>query len=356
MLSIVIKTLNEEGKVARAIESALAAGAEWTRQFGEPIQVVVADSRSSDATVAVASRYAVDVVQLPPEVERGCGAGVQLGYQASRGDYLYLLDGDMELNADFPVAARRRLDAEPTLAGVAGTLADNRVRNGVDRLRVSSGEGARIGRLPWLNGGGLYRRRAIAAAGGYAADPNLKAYEEAELGMRLAAAGWSLERLPLPAVRHTGHDLDTLALLARHWRSGRAMAAGVLLRSAWGQPWWWAAVRLLIHPLAILLWWLGGLAGALLLVLLCSARGEAAQLPLALALWSALLLAVLAGAALALAWRRRSLSHVALSLYHWHYGALAIVLGALRPQRSPASPLPVRVLHQPPTHQAPRAA
>lgn len=331
VLSIIIKTLNEEAKIARAIESALAAA----KGFPSSIEIVVADSLSTDRTVEIAARYPVRVVQFTRVEDRGCGAGVQLGYQHSCGEYIYLLDGDMELVPGFLAEAYRVMQSDSRLAGVAGLLEDTRVNNAFDRIRVANRAAARPGELDWLDGGGLYRRTAIDAVGGYAANRNLKAYEEAELGLRLRAAGWKLLRLPLPGVRHTGHDAGTLVLLARHWRSRRAMAAGVLLREAIGQPWWRGALRKLIHPLAAGAWWCM-LALAVLLL------PEEARV-----LTVATLIAVMGSVVLLLALKKRDLAHVTTSLFHWHYGAAAIAIGFCYRQRPPLEPIPCRVLHEP---------
>jgi hypothetical protein len=49
-----------------------------------------------------------------------------------------------------------------------------------------------------LGGGGLYRRSAIEI--GYLTNLNLHGYEEAELGIRLQAAGYKLHRLDAPTL------------------------------------------------------------------------------------------------------------------------------------------------------------
>ena len=76
VLSITIKTLDEEAKIGPAIESALAAA----NEIPGPVEIVIADSLSTDKTVGVASRYPVRVVQFVNKRDCGCGAGVQLGY------------------------------------------------------------------------------------------------------------------------------------------------------------------------------------------------------------------------------------------------------------------------------------
>lgn len=326
-LSIVIKTLNEEAKIAGAIESALAV----EKEIGQPVEVVVADSVSSDRTVAIACRYPVRVVQFSNPDERGCGAGVQLGFQFARGDHVYFLDGDMQIVAGFMPQALAELAAQPDLAGVGGIVEDTRIHNDFDRIRVNNRAVSAAGEARWLEGGGLYRRRAIDAAGCYAADRNLRGYEEAELGMRLRHAGWRLRRLPVKAAAHTGHDLDTLALFRRHWRSRRAMSAGVLLRGTLARPWRADVLRMLVHPLATLAWWL--------VFLLAAAAGGAARHVL-LAAWGGLAALALVG----LAARKRDLRHVLVSVFSWHYGAAAIIVGLFERRTPPDQPIEARLL------------
>jgi glycosyltransferase involved in cell wall biosynthesis len=329
-LSIVIKTYNEEAKIARAIDSALAAADELVPLR---VEVVVADSCSSDRTVEVASRPAVRVVRLAHAQQRGCGIGVQLGYAATAGEWIYLMDGDMALEPGFLPAALAELQSDAGLAGVGGAVHDEHIGNAFDRIRVNNRSATRVGEVRWLVGGGLYRRAAIDAAGGYAADRNLKGYEEAELGLRLHAAGFRLKRLERRAVRHLGHDMSTWALLRRHWRSRRAMSAGVLLRSSFARPWFGAALRINLHPLATLAWWL----------LLFAVSAFAAPSWRALG-WSAWAAASLLGV-VALAAMKRDLRHALASVVSWHYTAAAMLIGLFTRQEDPRKPVDFVVCH-----------
>lgn len=328
LLSIIIKTLNEEQKIGDAIESALAAGGE----IGQAVEIIVADSISSDGTVGLACRYPVRVVQFADIAERGCGAGVQLGFQRAHGEYIYILDGDMRLVPGFMPRAMAELATDPGLAGVGGIVEDTRIHNDFDRNRADHRMPLATDEARWLEGGGLYRRRAIEEAGGYAADRNLKGYEEAELGMRLRHAGWRLKRLPQVAATHTGHALCTLAILRRHWRNRRAMSAGVLLRGAIGRPWLVEAAQLLVHPLATLAWWL-------CLVPLTTLTDGALRESL-LAAWECV-----AGLALvALLMRKRRPRHALVSVLNWHYVAAAILLGLLERRVPPTQPIAAQLV------------
>lgn len=333
-LSVVIKAYNEEAKIARALESALAVAAEVAPMR---LEVILADSCSEDGTIATAVKYPVRIVQFAEPQERCCGAGVQLGYQAARGEFVYLMDGDMALAPGFLPKALQVLREDPAVGGVGGAVVDERVANAFDRIRVNNKAVSSAGPQKCLGGGGLYRRSAIDAAGGYAADPGLRGYEEAELGLRLLNAGYKLVRLPDVAVCHLGHDASTLQLFVRHWRSRRAMSAGVLLKSSWGRGWFAGALRINIHAIATMLWWLLLPISTLTAWL---AGGSPAQVGLG---W---LCASVLGVG-ALAWRKGDVEHVMASVISWHYVAAAIVLGLLEPHRDPTRPIRSVVVQDP---------
>ena len=111
-VSVVIKALNEERNICAAIESSLRA---VERVGGE---VILADSCSSDRTVELASQYPVRVVQFSNAAERCCGAAPQLGWQHARGEFVYILDGDMRMVEGFLEEALSFLAQHPEVGGV----------------------------------------------------------------------------------------------------------------------------------------------------------------------------------------------------------------------------------------------
>ncbi|MFZ9433574.1 MAG: glycosyltransferase [Burkholderiaceae bacterium] len=314
-VSVVIKAYNEAGKIDEAIRSALRAGLE-VRPL--PLEVVVADGLSDDSTAQRAARWGrhapVRVVQLVHRRDRNCGAGVELGFAASRGPWVLLMDGDMVLQPGFLPKALAFLHDHPRCAGVAGELQDEALRNGFDRIRQRKALNSTPGIQPWLNGGGLYRRQALLDAGGYAGDERLAAFEEADLGLRLLALGWNLFRLPIPGVVHRGHIEPAPSLLWSRWRAGRFTAAGRLLRLHGRGPGGPAVWKLLAHPL-VLPW-------AWAVVLLASLQ------------WGGLL-AVLPVSTLMVHWVwRRDGSEVLTAWLDWHLLLAGIIQGLLLPLRA----------------------
>lgn len=319
-ISIIIKALNEQRRIAACIESALVDAAALRAE------VIVVDSLSTDDTVAIARRYPVRIVQFARKQDIGCGAAVQMGYQFARGRYLYVLDADMALQRGFIALALARLQADAGLAGVGGKVIDSQVLTASDqRRRVAAERLTADVEVKELGGGGLYRREAVEQTG-YLGHQGLYAFEEAELGARLRSGGWRLLRLAAPAVMHEGHAESDVTMLRRLWRNGRARAGGAVLRSAWGRPWLVQLARKQAHLLAMPL--------AHVLALL-AALGLARQADERLLVWGAVWLVV----ALLLALRKRSLPRGLWTLVESHFFAVAAMLGLLARPRSPHAPM-----------------
>ncbi len=229
-VSIIIKALNEERRIAAAIESALAALPDGQ---GE---VILADSGSTDRTIEIAKQYPIVIAQIEAPAKPSCGLGPQLGYQYSRYPYICLIDGDMEIAPDFIAPALQYLQENPRVAGVAGHVVEQNhesleyVRR--DQIKVAY---KGVGTVDRINCGGLYRREAIEEVG-YFSDRNLHSYEEYDLGVRLRTKGWTLFRLDRRFVYHTGHEVNAYSLLVRRWRSKYIRGIGELLRGAVGKP------------------------------------------------------------------------------------------------------------------------
>lgn len=336
LVSVIIKALNEERRIAACIESALQATA------GLSAEIILVDSLSTDRTVAIASGYPVRIVQFERREDRGCGAAVELGWRHAQGEHVYVLDADMQLQSGFLQSAIDYLKQHPTVAGVAGNLVDTHLRTLADRKRARTAAALTEAReVEELGGGGLYRRSAIAEVG-YLAHSSLAAYEEAELGVRLRAQGWRLVRLPETAVLHEGHAESNHQMLARLWANGRAKSAAVFLKSAWGRPWFSLVLRKLWHILAVPLVHVGALATA----------GVVALQPNPPAGMSAALAGVLAWFGYwglfvgALATRRRSLREGVWQLTLWHYWAAGTLAGMGQPVGDPHVAMAARELHR----------
>lgn len=319
-VSIGIKALNEETHIAAAIESALVAVA----PFGG--EVILADSGSSDATLAIAARYPIRIVQLADLDERCCGAGAQLAFQHADGDFFYLLDGDMVLDADFIRAGMDFLKAHPQHAAVGGRVQEmNTIGEGF-RIRAQMIERTshwQPGDVDRLDCGGLYRTQALRQIGWFA-DRNLHAFEEFEVAARLRVKGWKIARIDHDAVDHYGHLTGGYRLLWRRLRTGYAGAVGEVLRGALGRPHQSLVCSGLQHiryAIMVIAWWV--------------------TLALAIAVFRspiAFLLTLIAPVAF-LFHRRRSLPLALYSAVEWNVCAIGLIQGLCRRRVSPGKPI-----------------
>lgn len=318
-VSIVIKALNEERHIATAIESALAA------LDGLSGEVILADSASTDRTVEIAKKYPIKIVRMNRIEDRSCGAGGQLGYQYSRGEYVCVTDGDMRLYRGFLTAAVRYLEQHPKVAGVGGIIVECEKDSFEYVKRAASDDpNRRPGEVARLDCGGVYRRAAIEAVG-YLTDRNLHGAEELELGARLRAEGWTLARIDRPSIDHYGHAGNAFRLLRRRWKSRIAFGTGEVLRAALGRPYCGQLLRQVQRNLLLLAavhaWWLCLLATPSI----AGATSAAAGMVVALGLFPFV----------AMAARCRSISLGVYSVAAWNVYALGIWPGFLQRRIDP---------------------
>ncbi|MGQ5717569.1 glycosyltransferase [Pseudochrobactrum asaccharolyticum] len=326
-VSIIIKALNEERRIAAAIESALAALPDGQ---GE---VILADSGSTDRTVEIAKQYPVIIAQIEAPAKPSCGLGPQLGYQYSRYPYICLIDGDMELAPDFIGAALQFLNENPRIAGVAGHVVEQNhdsleyVRR--DQIKVAY---KGVGVVDRINCGGLYRREAIEEVG-YFSDRNLHSYEEYDLGVRLRTKGWTLFRLDRRFVFHTGHEVNAYSLLVRRWRTKYIRGTGELLRAAIGKP----HLKNLFRELPELRLWfmVYGWVLAMLLVLLCTPN---------LALGIAIDILWIISAVVLMGIKHKNMQIGLYSVVAWFFHAAALPLGFFSPRIDPAAQIESKLI------------
>ncbi|MDB5744875.1 MAG: glycosyl transferase, family 2 [Polaromonas sp.] len=329
-VSIIIKALNEEKRIEETIESALRAVA------GVGGEVVLADSCSSDRTVELAQQYPIRIVQFRHAQERCCGAGPQLGYQHSQGEFVYILDGDMQMVEGFLEKALDFMAEHPDVAGVGGRVVEN---NHESLEYLARAERIALHQLPGnvdrLDGGGLYRRSAVVAAG-YLSDRNLHSYEEFDLAVRLRSLGWRLWRLPADAANHFGHDAPPYQLLVRRWRTRYICGLGELVRAAAGQ----SRLNLVLKGLRELRLYLAVLAWWAVLI-------SVPFWPLAVSGRIALFLCLCAAPVLLMMWRKRSLNKALYAVVSWCFHAAGLIRGLFCRQRPAHEAILSRVLKEP---------
>ena len=322
IISIIIKTLNEEANIKRTLDSCIKA----TKDISA--EIILADSLSTDKTIAIAKKYPIRIVQLINPEDRSCGIGPQLGYQYAKGDFIYILDGDMEFEKNFLETAINEFNKDSTLGGVAGQVREMRAVNIVFKNRQKS-TNKKVTELEFvdkLEMGGIYRRKALESIG-YFSNRNLHAYEEADLGFQLINNGWKLCRLPVPGIKHYGYDTTSFGVFRKRWKTGYVKGSGELLRAALGKKHFFKVAWHLKIYVFVIFWWLLGLVSSFLL----SKFVKYFLLTTGIILLLFLL-------------KKRSIKQWLFSLISWHFSAVGLIRGFFSKQINPTDKISSKVI------------
>lgn len=323
ILSIIIKALNEEDNIERALSSCL----EVTKKISA--EIILADSLSTDKTISIAKEFPIRIVQLKNASDRSCGVGPQLGFQHSLGKYVYILDGDMAFEKGFLEKAIKTLESDDSLAGVAGSVKEMRTVNIVFKKRDKDHKlEEKTIFVDKLEMGGLYKREALLSVG-YFSNRNLHAYEEAELGFQLVANGWKLCRIPNSGIKHYGYDTTSFGVFKRRWKTRYVKGSGEFLRASLGKKHFFKTLHHLKIYVSLFFWWI------LLFVLLFVG-------PISFLFKYFIIISVLV--LLALFIKKRSFSLFVFSIVSWHYSMVGLVWGFLSPQKSPTQKIESKVI------------
>ncbi|HYK82670.1 MAG TPA: TIGR04283 family arsenosugar biosynthesis glycosyltransferase [Gemmatimonadales bacterium] len=187
MIGVVIPTLNEARYLPGLLDDLSRLGR------AVPLDVVVADGGSSDATAAAALRGGARVIALAP----GRGRQLNAGAATVRGSWLLFLHADSRLPAEGRRALLAAVVDEPGLAaGVFGFAIElpapwKRFIEWGQALRE------RLYHLPYGDQGLLIRRDVFQAVGGY---PDIPVMEDVAMVRALRKRGVVIHRLPAALV------------------------------------------------------------------------------------------------------------------------------------------------------------
>jgi len=82
-VSIIIRCYNEEQHIGKLLVGV-------SQQTCQDFEIIIVDSGSTDATLAIASRYPTQIISIKPE-EFSFGKSLNIGCEAARGDYLVIV-------------------------------------------------------------------------------------------------------------------------------------------------------------------------------------------------------------------------------------------------------------------------
>ena len=204
--------------------------------IGRHLTVVYVDSASTDGSPEYAREMGVDVIGLdmsiPFTVARARRAGFDRLLTINPGlRYVQFVDGDCEVNEHWLGLARAELDSRPDVAAVCGRRRERYPdRSPYNRLADLEWDGP-PGEIDACGGDAMMRIETLRAVGG-GYNPAVIVGEEAELCLRLRAAGMKIVRL---AAEMTVHDIDMMRF-GQWWkrtvRTGYGFAEGMARHGA----------------------------------------------------------------------------------------------------------------------------
>jgi glycosyltransferase involved in cell wall biosynthesis len=178
----------------RFVEEALASLREE-----EPLEIVVVDDGSSDGdTLRILAALEQEGTRVVRQPNRGLAAARMAGVAATSAPYVYPLDADDRAE---PGSLARQADALDRLPRAALAWGDERIFGDVDALKRTPPELDRW-RITFLNEiptAALVRRQALIDVGGWQGRDR---YEDWELFLALASAGWEGVKVPGTISRH----------------------------------------------------------------------------------------------------------------------------------------------------------
>jgi GT2 family glycosyltransferase len=188
------------------------------RALTSELPIVYVDSASSDSSVAIAARLAVDTLvldnSLPMSAARARNTGAaHFAAHLCPPEFIQFIDGDCLLEDGWIDAATAALDADLLLGAVCGWRREAEPRKNVFHEVVDmEWQMGGVGPIDDFAGDVMIRVAAFDAAGGY--DPGVMAGEDTEFSSRMRAAGFTIHRLDL---RSTVHDINMVSV-SQWWR------------------------------------------------------------------------------------------------------------------------------------------
>ena len=215
---------NEGERLARCLASLSAAAA-----------IVYVNSGSTDGSLQLARGHDVETVELDMSVPFTAARARNVGFRRLREiapdlSYVQFVDGDCELNQEWPKRAIACLDSHPNVVAVCGRRRERFPEKSIYNWLCDVEWDTPVGEVRSFFGDVMLRVTALETVGGYRDD--VIAGEEPELCVRLRAVGWKIQRLPYEMTLHDAAMMRFGQWWRRTLRSGFAFAQGAQLHGA----------------------------------------------------------------------------------------------------------------------------
>lgn len=189
--TVVVTAYNSVSFIARAIESVFDS-------IGAAIDLVVVDDHSTDGSVDEIRRLMDSHPGFPVRlIARSANAGVSLArnraFREARGRHVFILDADNRIYPNAVARLTAALDADPGAMFAYGLIATNPQAH---LLSCLPWDLIRICESNYVDAMAAIRLSAIDEVGGYDPYFGLVGWEDYELWLRFAAAGWRPAFIP----------------------------------------------------------------------------------------------------------------------------------------------------------------
>ncbi len=210
-ISIIIVTYNSAGQISLCLDSLL-------KQAGVGFEVLVVDNASQDSTLAELKKFGQKIQAIASPENLGFGRGNNLGFAASKGRYIYLLNPDARLDdAGALKELCQSMEANPRW-GMAGTVLrssdgghESRPATEYPGQRHVSRDFSKLpGGIAWVGGASMVIRRELyEKLGGF--DPDFFLYsEETDFCLRMRELGFEVGHISKVTVEHIGGASEDL--------------------------------------------------------------------------------------------------------------------------------------------------
>ena len=216
-ITIVIPAKNEEGTIAKCIESVLAA-LEGLKSY----EIILVDSYSLDSTVEIAKQYPIRILRLKKHWPKSPAAGRYLGAINCYSKYIFYVDADMEVHKHWIKKGLNTLEENKNLAGVTGVLYNVYPGDKPDKGKALH---KNIGYVDYLPGAAIYRSDVLKKVKHF--NPFLQGYEEKEIGYRISKKGFKQLKMKETIAYHFKKKKD---LKETKEKSGYFIGVGQFLR------------------------------------------------------------------------------------------------------------------------------
>lgn len=194
---------------------------------GRVQRIVYVDSGSTDASVAVARSFGVEIVELDNSKKFTAARGRNVGFThlTTTGEQYPLVqfvDGDSAFEPDWFRQAASAIAANPQIGIVTGWAAELHRDTSIYGAMLDVEWRGPTGEITACGGNMLVRREAFAAVGGF--NDQVIAGEDDDLCIRTRKAGWQIHRLPIEMAKHDGGMTKFGQWWKRSVRNGHAFA------------------------------------------------------------------------------------------------------------------------------------